>query len=1242
MQRQHFRPLGELLVTGIVMMVLSSGAIHAQEFRATLTGRVTDPSGAVIPAAAITAVKNDTHQTYIAKTNGAGVYTIPYVLPGLYTVTVNAKGFKTRVQEKVLLQASQQYGLNFKLQIGATTQAVTVTSAAPLINTASGSSANMLTAREIQNIPLNGRQIYTLIGTTPGSQFLQTQFGASGYSGTRGWDVSNNYSLGGGVQTYNSFTLNGTNITEMGGFGEEGTWIVAPNPDAVQEVNVMSNTYDARYGHSMGGSVNIVTKSGTNQYHGDLYEYLENGALDANNFENNASGVPRQNTIQHQYGGTFGGPIKRNKIFFFGSFEGYWESIPFTTLTSVPPAYMRPQPGQGVNFTQSGYTVYDPLTTVCKSAGGTLGNCKGNNYARTEFPNDTIPYNRISPIAVKFLNLFPMPNTNGTSDRNNYIATTPDAYRYYQPMGRVDYTTSDRTRWYTFFEWQKGHEFRDSSGFTGPAETGDLHSMRENIVATQDMTHTFSPSMVGDFKLSFTRYMQRFPNGATSMPTPQSFGLNMPFAGQSKDLLPQIGFGEIYPGIIGNTVTAQMNQAMTLNVDFTKIRGNHTFEFGGEINRWNFANPFDVGHPNGTFSFGTGPTQYNPTHRNALPGISDGNVIATMLLGYPTGGGVDWQHTVYETIPEYAIYGQDNWRVTHRLTLNIGVRYDVEGGVVDRFNGLNRGLCLTCVNPITNDPTYQAAIANSSNISKWQSVVSQLDALIGSSGPKISPGTVYGGIQFPGVGGQPRNAYNIDWSNLAPRLGFAYALNNKTVLRGGWGWIFAYGIEGGTREGFSITTGYQATGSNGISPNDLFLSGTPFPNGAQQPVGSSLGLLTGVGSGQNLDFPQRKIPRATVMSLGIQRQLPGHTVLSVKYSGNYGRALRTQGVHSWINGTLPLTWGYPQLQQNTYNQSDGSGGTIGADIASLLNEAVPNPYYGSVPVTSGIGPRTSVGAIGLLTPFNEFGAGPVGDYTNPYGKSWYDSLQVKVDKRLYGAGRGLSYQLAYTYSKAMNLTNYRNGWPWQDPHPIYDPASDDRTNIFTLAGEWDLPVGRGAKYIFSSASGLWGGVVNNWRLDWIFSDESGFPQGVPGTWYVGGHSYVPNGGPTFSQWIYNCGWTPTNQISARTCWTSIPSRGQGNLPDRVGYLRTPYIPNLDLSLQKDFRLTESKRLQFRWDDFNSMNTPLFPGPDTNANDAICDPALPGAKCTQWQGFGTVRLFQQNFPRIMQVSLKLLF
>ena len=376
--------LSKSSLTLSLFFLFSLSPLYSQEFRGTITGQVTDPSGALVGKAQVTAVNTATQQSYPTTTTDKGLYFIPYVLPGTYTLNVTAPGFKTQVQENVDVQAGKSVGLNFALAIGTETQKVEVTGAPPLIETANGSGGTILTGQQLANLPLSGRQIYTLLGTTPGSQFLQTQFGAGGYSGTRAWDVSSNYTLGGGVQGYQQFTLDGTNVT-LQAHGAQGTWQIAPNIDALQEVNVMTTTYDARYGRTGGGTVNMVTKSGSNDFHGSAYDYLENGALNANNFENNLNGLPRQNVHQNQFGGTFGGPVKKDKIFFFGSYEQYIENIPFTTLASVPPAYLRPN-GGGVNFTQSGFTVYDPLTTVCNTPGGTIGNCPGNNYSRTRLP----------------------------------------------------------------------------------------------------------------------------------------------------------------------------------------------------------------------------------------------------------------------------------------------------------------------------------------------------------------------------------------------------------------------------------------------------------------------------------------------------------------------------------------------------------------------------------------------------------------------------------------------------------------------------------------------------------------------------------------------------------------------------------------------------------------------------------------------------------------------------------------
>jgi hypothetical protein len=357
------------------------------------------------------------------------------------------------------------------------------------------------------------------------------------------------------------------------------------------------------------------------------------------------------------------------------------------------------------------------------------------------------------------------------------------------------------------------------------------------------------------------------------------------------------------------------------------------------------------------------------------------------------------------------------------------------------------------------------------------------------------------------------------------------------------------------------------------------------------------------------------------MSFGIQRELPNQITLDVRYAGNYTRNLRN---FLWLNGTLPLSIGQ-QLQQGHFN----------ANLVSQMDAQVPSPYWGVIPQNTFIGSSPTLPASILELPWNEFGL--VGDYVNPSGKNWYDGLEVKVTKRLYGAARGLSFALAYTYSKTMTDDHYLNGWPYQDAKSLYEVAGADRTHIFTLTGVWDVPMGKGAKYIAPNPSKPLGAIINDWKLNWIFSDATGFPFNPnQGFWYMC-NTFRPKGGPTFGNWLY----IPPSG-NPMDCYEPVPGgfpvSGLGNLPDQVSFLRQPYIPNLDLSLEKNIRISESKKLQFRAEAFNLMNTPLFPGPDNNPFDGPPTRQANGA----WEGYGTINFFQQNFPRMIQLSLKFLF
>jgi hypothetical protein len=1191
--------LSKITITlSISLLLCLAFSASAQEFRGTLSGHVLDPSGAFVPDASILAINNDTGQNWAATTTSAGTYQIPYILPGTYTVTIRADGFKGIIQHNILLQAGESPVLDFKLEVGAVVETISVTATAPLLDAENAVGNSVLQTRELENAPMMGRQIYNLIGTVPGSQFLQTQFGASGFSGSRGWDVNNNYILGGGVQGYQQFTLNGSNITQQN--NGTGTWFLAPNLDALQEVNVQTTNYDARWGRSSGGFVNSVMKNGTNQIHGDLYDYLQNGHLDANNFENNLNGIPTQLVHENQFGGTIGGPIIKDKVFYFGSFEGYAENIPFTTLTSVPPAFLRPQSGGSVDFTQSGFTIFEPNSTFCN--GGTLTNCSGANAAlqRIPYPHDTIPANQVNSIGAAVLNLYPLPNA-GSGLYNNFIANVPDQYRYWQPMMRVDYDTSDSTRWYSLFAFQHGTEFRNVSGFPAPAENGNIDTMRQYLLASQDYTHVFTPTLLLDVKATFSRFNDHFPDGdLTSTVTPQSIGLTMPkIPTTDLSLLPEFTMAN-YPQVVGNSVSNDTYNTSILDVDLTKTWGRHTFHFGGEAAYYQWGTPNSVGRPNGYFYFGTQYTQANPYTRGTESGVNDGMGVADMLLGYPDSGGVDYNASQWTTFPTTAFYAQDNWHVTSRLTIDIGLRYDIQFGL--QGLGLNRGMCLTCVNPITSDPAYQANVAKDTSI--WNSI--GLD-------PSLS--TVYGGVLFAGHNGQPNDAYNTDYSNIGPRLGFAYQLNPKTVVRGGYGIMYSVGLEGGSTVGASESTGYTSSLNGNITPDNYFAGGNPFPNGYVTPLGAAGGLLTGVGNGASFDFPGRRIPRSQQVSLGIQRELPDNMLLDVRYAGNFSDRLRTTAWNGaqgtiWLNGT----WNKSQLDQAIANPN-------------LYNSPVPNPFYGvpSVPSGTYLGSSPTIPYYFLTLPWPEF-PGPLGDYDDPLGRSYYNSMQVQFTKRL---SHNVSFRANYTYSKTMVAGGYLNGWPYQDPSMLYEIAPTDRTHVFTLSGVYDLPI------LKADSGGLkaLGYVVNHWRVSNVLNAETGFPEGLPGGIYNSTHSYTPDGGSTMSQWIYNCNGDPT------ACYqTSLPPFVLSQQPGQTGTLRQPQIVNLDLNVQREFPITERWKLQLRGEADNILNSVLFGGPDLNPYDG---PPVKQANGS-WEGFGTISPFQLNFPRVIKISLKLFF
>jgi hypothetical protein len=1332
--RDGMHRLWILAALTVGLLLTSPQRSLAQEFRATLTGQVADSTGAVVAKAKVTAVNNDTGSTYTNLTSSAGVYYIPYVVPGTYTVSVTADGFKTATQDKVLLLAGKYFGQNFKLEVGSFHETMEVTTAPPLLETENASGGTILDEKTLQNVPVPGHQIYMMIGTTPGSQFTQTAFGPGGNSGTRGWDVTNQYIIGGGVDPsgqnnggntggFNQFILNGTNITQQTSYDNQnaGSWNVSPNLDAIQEVNVMTTTYDARYGRTTGGTVNIVSKNGTNAFHGTLYEgYRDGNLFDANTTTNVfISGAPTQQQVENQFTGTFGGPVIKNKLWFFFSFEGYRQSIYNTVTENLPPAYLRPgfngNPGVDFSLVQTldpgfqsagaqadPYVLYglslfqpgdatnaaNPNNAIC-STGGPASQCAqfnvqypnaytggANRNPLTGVSGSLIPGPQINATALAILGAgyIPLPNIGGAEnyvggfgEPANFFAVTPDYYSYNQPMIRVDYNTSDKTKLYSFFEWQKGHENRSGNGLAGVANNGNINWTRENWAASQDMIHTFSPTFLGDFKVSFSRFVAAVPDGDLSAAKPaSSIALNMPIPPTTSiSDLPEYNIGIVppipnvsaptLPTVFGNSNNLDATTNITLDADFTKSKGAHNIHFGGGAAYFTYGNPGNAGNANGFFGFSGRFTSAYPFNDNCYEpanfsgGTStnlgsgcggsyapNGSGWADFLLGLPTAGGsgatasgVSWNDSLFDYQPVWSLYAQDDWKVTHRLTVNLGLRYDVQIGLRERYNELPRGFCETCPSPITTDGVYQANVANAANTAAWT-----------AAGITV-PTQVLGTILPATLNSQPRSAYNTDWGNIAPRIGFAFALSPKTVIRGGWGYLYGAGLEGGSPIGYQQTTNYVDTTNSlnptlgGAAPGAASLGpyavGTPYPASAAYPLGllppvGAAGLaLAGVGTGGlTVDTPKRLIPRTQIPSLGVQHELPGQMVLDVRWAGNYTSRLRAL---QWYNGTIS----YPQLQ---YALAQGS---------SVYSKLVPNPYYGvfSESFPGGCGQSPTIQALALLLPFSQYcggGGSPpaVGEYNDPIGRNWYNGMEVKLTKR---TSHGLTLNVAYTWEKIMDGSGYQNGYPYQDANEVHWISQFDRTNVLTVTGVYEVPVGKGRTFLSSAPRAL-DYALGGWTLGWTFAAQSGTPVGL-NQGYDYTCSFAPPNGSSVGQWL-------NPAIGTSACFSGVPSIGgtgftYNTTPSTTNQVRNPTVPDLDLSLEKSFRVTERVGFTLRGEAFNALNSVLLGGPDTNPTHGAASLFTnTTTNRSYWTGFGTVGPNQQNFPRNLRVSGKITF
>lgn len=1168
-----------------MLLVCAASVSFAQEFRASILGQVSDPSGASIAGVKVRATKIDTNVSREVETTSEGFYNLPGLDPGRYNITLTKEGFQTVRRNEIVLQVAEKLQLSVRMEVGSITQEVTVIGEQELIQTATASRGLVFDPVKMQEIPLNGRQAYMLMRLSPGVMFTQRQFGASGFSGTRGWDVNGSFVMNGGRSGSNQFLLNGAPIST------NGTFNLSPNVEAVQEMKVMVNTYDVQYGRSGGGHVNTTLKSGTNDWHGSLFNFWRNRVLDANTRQNNALGVGRGFRNQHQFGGTLGFALRKDKDFVFFSFEGWREVVPFPSNTSVPPLEVRQ--GDFSNFTPQGQTgpiaIFDPMTS--RPCGGAVTCVSGGVHRRDPFPGNVIPASRINPIGRNILSYYPSPNFQPQSLVNNF--TRPDnvgRYRYEQPMARYDKILTDNDRLYFLFTFQDGSEFRNSNGFDPPAQNGNMPGTvrrDQNYLVSYDKT--LSPTRLFHVQANYNRFQENFPDVSDYDFTIDKLGMRpLPTVGTfPTTLAPRMnvsGFAALFGN---NFLNESSRQQINFQANISEVRSRHSLKYGVEIAQLLNHNRA-AGRAGGEFTF---DNRWSREFFGVSRGVRDGSSVADLLLGNIGSGFIAYNDTFLRRQPYFAGFIQDDWKVSRTLTLNLGLRYDVQFPLIEIHNRLNRGF------------DYTGVQSNSGDIiGRWREI-----ATTQPTGYPGVPSAIRGGLVFAGVNGQPRRVYNFDLTNIQPRVGFAWNFTGKTVLRGGAGIFHRTDTRGNIATGYSLNTDYinsldaGQTPSSGIGTGAYSLT-NPFPDGVVRPFGNQLGLATGFGGGVSFDNPNRPIPRTRQWSITLERELPWGMVIEASYVGS-----RT-------------TQEGRGIQIGDMSQNDWERVQDPANV-SFYQQAVPNPFFGRARPGTTLNAQANVARRDLLRAYPGFTS--VFDNVNPSGKVWYHALQMRFEKRMLGDRSktgALTWVTAYTWSKMMeNFLRNDYAYAWQEMRN--QVTGEDRTHNFTTAAIWDLPFGKNRSYLTNmpkAAEFLVGGWTANFNLIY----QSGVPLGAWRGWEFQCGNPRAGINPTESQWFFN------DRTRFNECWRQLRPFEYAQLPNRFHQLRSHTAPQFDMMFSKKFNVNEKWSVEFRGEAFNAFNTPLR-GDPPSTNPAGAD-------------FGILPVAQLNFPRNVQVGARIRF
>jgi hypothetical protein len=1159
---------------GIVLSLTFLAIAFGQEFRGSLSGHVLDPQQAAIPNVRINATEKDTGAKFSTVSNADGTYVLPFLPPGPYTVTAEASSFKRFSNTNIRISTNEREQLDIQLEVGSIDQSVTVTAESSVLETATASTGQVINTSQVENLPINGRAPLTLaqlaFGVTPNSDpKFSRPFDNAGPSG---------FSMGGAPNQSNELLIDGSPDTTR-----NARVAYNPPPDAVQEIKVEAFQADAAYGHTGGGSVNVVMRGGANVIHGSLYEFNQVSRLAANPFftNKNAKLDPNGNRISgfkapsifNQWGMTAGGPVYlpklvhgRNKIFWFFGYEGIHDAFPEPQTETVATAPERKGDFSALLNAGANYAIYDPLTGVAQSNG---------RVQRQVFPGNIIPTNRINPIATGLLQYVPLPNQIGTiipacncSDgASNYIDSSVRRDVFDGELGRLDYNISDRHKF--FYSFRHNYRVEDRNNHYHNIATGNLLN-RINWGSTLDDVYTFSPTTVMNIRMNWTRFTEANDKPSAGYDfTKLGFPAYLAAASQ-RLVLPAISFNSNSFSSFGdNGGDRTPFDSFQVFGTLTKIIGNHSLKTGADIRELRESSA-TYGDSSGSYKFAS---DYTKGPLDNSPSSPLGQDLADLILGYPTSG--DFQINSFRTnqAKYYSVFLQDDYRPRSNLTFNLGLRFEGDLGTTERFNRAVAGFNARGQNPVATS----AAAAYAKNPPAGGVAASQFTAL--------------GGLLFENGDA----VYSPKYGYFSPRFGFSWTpagAGSATVVRGGFGiFVAPIGVQAPNQYGFSQQTNIlDATTTGNLRP--AVTLDDPFPTGILQPTGSSLGMGTFLG--QNISFynPHPLNPYSIRWDVDIQRQVGRGAVFEIGYTGNHYVHLQ---IDQNLNGT-PAQY----LSMAPFRQQEQA-------IIDRNSAPMPNPFAGLLPGTNLGGSTVSFDQ--LVRSFPEF-TGVTMNAGNG-GESYFHALQTRFEKRF---SHGFQMQANYQFSRTISKDRYQNSFGPLEKRP----ADIDRPHRFVTNFTYELPFGKG-RPVLGALSGVGGSVldrvVGGWMITAIYSYESGGPAGDWG-------DIIYFGGPL--------NWNPTNPDHVFD--TSVfdrnssdqPSNHIRTFPTRFGNLRLPPTNNLDSSIIKNTRIHERVMLQYRCEFFNTFNHPVFNGPNLSPTSSA---------------FGTVGSVY-NLERHIQMALRM--